>query len=103
MFITQEVTLESIDALLPYARNSRTHSDAQVAQLAAAMREFGFTAPVMVRDGTILAGHGRLLAARKLGIAALPRVASIWRPSGRAWRASRLTRWRCRTPSRAAS
>ena len=54
--------------LIPYARNSRTHSDAQVAQIAASIREFGFTNPVLVDAyGGIIAGHGRVMAARKLG------------------------------------
>ena len=54
--------------LLPYARNARTHSDDQVAQIAASIAEFGFTNPLLV-DGQngVIAGHGRLLAARKLG------------------------------------
>jgi DNA modification methylase len=59
--------------LIPYARNSRTHSDEQVAQIAASIREFGFTNPVLV-DGErgIIAGHGRVLAARKLGLDEVP-------------------------------
>jgi DNA modification methylase len=59
--------------LIPYARNARTHSDAQVAQIAASIREFGFTNPVLT-DGNngIIAGHGRVLAARKLGLAEVP-------------------------------
>ena len=59
--------------LVPYARNARTHSDAQVAQIAASIREFGFTNPILV-DGErgVIAGHGRLLAARKLGMAEVP-------------------------------
>ena len=62
-----------IEALIPYARNSRTHSDAQVAQIAASIREFGWTNPVLV-DGSngIIAGHGRVLAARKLGLEQVP-------------------------------
>ena len=62
-----------IEALIPYARNSRTHSDAQVAQIAASIREFGWTNPVLV-DGSngIIAGHGRVLAARKLGFEQVP-------------------------------
>ena len=62
-----------IEVLIPYARNSRTHSDEQVAQIAASIREFGFTNPVLV-DGNngIIAGHGRVLAARKLGLAEVP-------------------------------
>lgn len=59
--------------LIPYARNSRTHSDAQVAQIAASIREFGFTNPVLVDgQGGIIAGHGRVMAARKLGMAEVP-------------------------------
>jgi DNA modification methylase len=59
--------------LIPYARNPRTHSDAQVAQIAASIREFGWTNPVLV-DGAngIIAGHGRVLAARKLGLEQVP-------------------------------
>ena len=62
-----------IEGLIPYARNSRTHSDEQVAQIAASIREFGWTNPVLL-DGAngIIAGHGRVLAARKLGMAEVP-------------------------------
>lgn len=61
------------DSLIPYARNSRTHSDEQVAQIAASIREFGFLNPIVV-DGAngIIAGHGRVMAAQKLGIKELP-------------------------------
>jgi DNA modification methylase len=61
--------------LIPYARNARTHSDEQVAQIAASIREFGFTNPV-ITDGKngIIAGHGRVLAARKLGLSDVPTV-----------------------------
>jgi ParB-like chromosome segregation protein Spo0J len=63
----------SIEALIPYARNARKHSDEQVAQLAASIREFGFNAPVLVdSENGIIAGHGRVLAARKLGLEAVP-------------------------------
>jgi ParB-like chromosome segregation protein Spo0J len=55
-----------IEKLIPYARNSRTHSDAQVAQIAASIAEFGFTNPVLADDKGIVAGHGRVLGARKL-------------------------------------
>lgn len=68
-------TLEAIqiDALIPYARNSRTHSDAQVAQIASSIKEFGFTNPVLIDGGGgIIAGHGRVLAARKLGLTDVP-------------------------------
>lgn len=57
-----------IERLIPYARNSRTHSEAQIAQIAASMKEWGVTSAVLVdEDGGIIAGHGRVLAARKLG------------------------------------
>lgn len=63
----------AISALIPYARNSRTHDDAQVAQIAASIKEFGWTNPILV-DGEngLIAGHGRLLAARKLGMVEVP-------------------------------
>jgi DNA modification methylase len=61
------------DRLLPYARNTRTHTDDQVAQIAASIREFGFVNPVLIgADGVLIAGHGRLLAARKLAMADVP-------------------------------
>jgi site-specific DNA-methyltransferase (adenine-specific) len=60
-------------ALIPYARNSRTHSEAQVAQIAGSIREFGFTNPVLIdADNGIIAGHGRIMAAQKLGLAEVP-------------------------------
>ena len=59
--------------LVPYARNARTHSEAQVALIAAAIREYGFTNPVLVDDANgIVAGHGRVMAARKLGLTTVP-------------------------------
>lgn len=62
-----------LDSLIPYARNSRTHSEEQVAQIAASIREFGFTNPILVdAEGGIIAGHGRVLAARKLGMTKVP-------------------------------
>jgi len=68
-----EVIQVKLDDLIPYARNARTHSPEQVAQIAASIREFGFTNPVLLReDNTILAGHGRVLAARKLGLVEAP-------------------------------
>lgn len=70
----------SIDRLVPYARNARTHSDEQVAQIAASIKEWGWTTPVLVDpDGQIIAGHGRVMAARKLGLAEVPvMVADGW-------------------------
>lgn len=69
-----------LDKLTPYARNSRTHSDAQVAQIAASIKEWGWTVPVLVsEDGTLIAGHGRVMAARKLGLKEVPvMVARGW-------------------------
>ena len=68
-----KVVLRPVSGLIPYARNSRTHSDAQVAQIAACIREFGFTNPVLIgADGGIIAGHGRVMAARKLGMEDVP-------------------------------
>ena len=69
-----------VAALVPYARNARTHSDAQVAQIAASIREWGWTTPVLVDEaGGIIAGHGRVMAARTLGIADVPvMVARGW-------------------------
>lgn len=61
--------------LLPYARNARTHSDTQVSQLAASIKEFGFNNPVAIdADGMILCGHGRVMAAQKLGLTEVPTV-----------------------------
>jgi site-specific DNA-methyltransferase (adenine-specific) len=69
-----------IEKLVPYAKNSRTHSEDQIAQLAASIKEWGFTSAILVdEDGGIIAGHGRVMAARKLGLASLPvMVANGW-------------------------
>ena len=68
-----KIKRRKVDALIPYARNARTHSDEQVAQLAASIKEWGWTTPVLVdEDGEIIAGHGRVMAARKLGIEEVP-------------------------------
>jgi len=59
--------------LMPYARNSRTHSEQQVAQIAAAIREFGWTNPILIKsDNTVIAGHGRLMAAKEIGMLKVP-------------------------------
>jgi DNA modification methylase len=70
----------NIDKLIPYAKNSRTHSEAQVAQIAASMKEWGWTNPILVDEGgQIIAGHGRVLAARKLGVKEIPvMIAEGW-------------------------
>ena len=68
-----QVQVWSIDRLLPYIRNARTQTDQQVAQVAASIREFGWTNPILVAaDGTIIAGHARLAAARKLKMTEVP-------------------------------
>jgi DNA modification methylase len=62
-----------IERVIPYARNARTHSPAQIAQIAASIREFGWTNPVLVgKEGGIIAGHGRVLGARQLGLTEVP-------------------------------
>jgi hypothetical protein len=68
------------ERLIPLARNARTHSDVQVSQIASSIREWGWTNPVLVaEDGTIIAGHGRVLAARKLRLTDVPvMIASEW-------------------------
>ena len=63
-----------VNTLIPYANNSRTHDDAQVAQIAASIKEFGFRNPILVDGVGIIAGHGRLLAARKLGLEKVPTI-----------------------------
>lgn len=75
---TIKVVSRSVASLIPYARNSRTHSDEQVAQIAASIKEFGFTNPILT-DGAngIIAGHGRLQAARKLGLTEVPTIPLI--------------------------
>jgi ParB-like chromosome segregation protein Spo0J len=77
-----------ISKLIPYARNARTHSDEQVGQIAASIKEWGWTMPVLVDEqGGIIAGHGRTLAAQKLGITEVPvMVAKGWsEPKKRAY------------------
>ena len=62
-----------VDRLIPYARNSRTHDEAQVSQIAGSIREFGFTNPVLIdSENGIIAGHGRVMAAGKLGMDKVP-------------------------------
>ena len=68
-----ELEFLSLESLIPYARNSRTHSDEQVAQIAGSIKEFGFTNPVLIGgENDIIAGHGRVLAARKLALKEVP-------------------------------
>lgn len=76
---TSRPVVRKVDDLVPYARNARTHSDEQVEQIARSMREFGWTAPVLVRaeDSSIIAGHGRILAAKSLGLSEVPTLEAV--------------------------
>ena len=68
-----EIIHRKVSDLIPYANNARTHSDEQVAQVAASIKEFGWTNPVLLDgDNGIIAGHGRVMAARKLGMDTVP-------------------------------
>jgi hypothetical protein len=70
-----KIETRPVDRLIPYVRNARTHSDEQVAQIAASIAEFGFVNPVLIgADDVVIAGHGRLLAARRLGLAEVPAI-----------------------------
>jgi len=75
-----KVERRKVADLIPYARNSRTHSDEQVSQIAASIKEWGWTVPVLIEaDGGLIAGHGRILAAQKLGIKDVPcMIAEGW-------------------------
>lgn len=77
--VASQIVQQRTDVLLPYARNSRTHSDQQVAQIAASIREFGFTNPVLIdASNGIVAGHGRVMAAKLLGLAEVPTINVGW-------------------------
>jgi DNA modification methylase len=70
-----QVNQTPVDSLIPFARNARTHSDEQVKQIAASIREFGFNNPILIReDLTVIAGHGRLAAAKVLGLKEVPTI-----------------------------
>ncbi len=59
----------------PYAKNARTHCEEQIAKIAASLVEYGFTSPLLITDdGTVIAGHGRLLAAQRLGLTEVPKM-----------------------------
>ena len=75
-----KVERRAVSELTPYARNARTHSDEQIAQIAASIREWGWTVPILVDErGEIIAGHGRVLAAQRLGLEDVPcMVAEGW-------------------------
>ena len=70
-----KVEKRKVADLVPYARNARTHSEEQVAQIVASIEEFGWTMPVLIDpEGEIIAGHGRIMAAEKLGLAEVPAI-----------------------------
>ena len=72
-FLSTPIDRWPVDRLIPYARNARTHSEEQIEQIACSIREFGFTNPILVdTDAGILAGHARLLAARRVGLSEVP-------------------------------
>jgi hypothetical protein len=73
--LARRIEIWPVGRLVPYARNARTHSEAQGVQIAASIAEFGFNAPILVDSNAgIVAGHGRRLAARKLGLLEVPLV-----------------------------
>jgi site-specific DNA-methyltransferase (adenine-specific) len=77
--VAKKIVQQRTDALLPYARNSRTHSEEQVYQIAQSIQEFGFTNPVLVdADNNIVAGHGRVMAAKQLGLQDVPTINVGW-------------------------
>lgn len=74
-----EIIAIPVDSLAPYARNARTHSDAQIAEIANSITEFGFTNPVLIDEkNEIIAGHGRVLAAKSLGLVEVPTICLGW-------------------------
>ena len=75
MELVKQIEMRETDSLIPYARNSRTHSKEQIQQIAASIKEFGFNAPVAIdSEGGIIAGHGRVMAAQLLGLKEVPVV-----------------------------
>lgn len=73
-----KIEYKNTDSLIPYVNNSRTHSDEQVTQVASSIKEFGFTNPILIDEqGGIIAGHGRLMAANKLGLEQVPTITLV--------------------------
>ena len=90
-----------VATLVPYAENARTHSPAQVAQIASSIAEFGFVNPVLVDGaGVLVAGHGRVMAAKRLGMASVPaiRLAHLTEPQARALHIGKLGRITAKQP-----
>ena len=74
-FCSEQIESWPLARLKPYANNARTHSEDQIAKIAASLVEYGFTAPLLIADdGEIVAGHGRLLAAQHLGLGEVPKM-----------------------------
>ena len=72
------IEYKRVDDLIPYVNNSRTHSDEQVTQVAASIKEFGFTNPILIDENNgIIAGHGRLMAAKKLKLEQVPTITLV--------------------------
>jgi ParB-like chromosome segregation protein Spo0J len=70
-----EIIKKPIDSLIPYAKNARVHDEAQIAQIAGSIKEFGFNNPILIdKNNGIIAGHGRIMAARKLGLTEVPTI-----------------------------
>lgn len=73
--MTLKIIYKDINNLIPYVNNARTHSDEQILQVASSIKEFGFTNPVLIDEqGGIIAGHGRVMAAKKLGLTEVPTI-----------------------------
>lgn len=73
-----KIEYKNTDSLIPYVNNSRTHSDEQVTQIASSIKEFNFTNPILIDEqGGIIAGHGRLMAANKLGLEQVPTITLV--------------------------
>ena len=73
--MTLSIEYRNINDLIPYVNNSRTHSDEQVTQIAASIKEFSFTNPILIDEqGGVIAGHGRIMAAKKLGLEQVPTI-----------------------------
>lgn len=71
----EQIVLKELNSLIPYINNARTHDDAQVTQIASSIKEFGFNNPILIdKDCGIIAGHGRLMAAKKLGLLEVPTI-----------------------------
>lgn len=73
-FVADKVVMIEVEALIEHATNAKEHPPEQIAKLAGGIKEFGFTVPVLVRGRDLVAGHGRLLAAQKLGMPEIPTI-----------------------------